>query len=133
MLRPTPGDPQGAEQHHWSTGAKENAPVVFTKFDNAKTTSIEMGRHVQLGSAFSTTFVRGFPWARRSSILTNDVQRALDVGQKKIKIRDFRKLVTIYNLVKINVNQFMHDQSACTYTKFVQLYKKQTKCTNILA
>ena len=24
MLRPTPGDPRGAEQHHWNTGAKEN-------------------------------------------------------------------------------------------------------------
>ena len=24
MLRPTPGDPRGAEQHHWITGAKEN-------------------------------------------------------------------------------------------------------------
>ena len=24
MLRPTPGDPWGAEQHHWNTGAEEN-------------------------------------------------------------------------------------------------------------
>ena len=24
MLRPTPGDPREAEQHHWNTGAKEN-------------------------------------------------------------------------------------------------------------
>ena len=24
MLRPTPGDPWGFEQHHWNTGAKEN-------------------------------------------------------------------------------------------------------------
>ena len=24
MLRPTPGDPRGAEQHQWNTGAKEN-------------------------------------------------------------------------------------------------------------
>ena len=24
MLRPTPGDPGGVEQHHWNTGAKEN-------------------------------------------------------------------------------------------------------------
>ena len=24
MLRPTPGDPRGAEQHHWNTGANEN-------------------------------------------------------------------------------------------------------------
>ena len=24
MLRPTPGDPLGVEQHHWNTGAKEN-------------------------------------------------------------------------------------------------------------
>ena len=24
MLRPTPGDPWGTEQHHWNTGAKEN-------------------------------------------------------------------------------------------------------------
>ena len=24
VLRPTPGDPRGAEQHHWNTGAKEN-------------------------------------------------------------------------------------------------------------
>ena len=24
MLRPTPGDPWGVEQHHWNTGAKEN-------------------------------------------------------------------------------------------------------------
>ena len=24
MLRPTPGDPWGVEQHHWKTGAKEN-------------------------------------------------------------------------------------------------------------
>ena len=24
MLRPTSGDPRGAEQHHWNTGAKEN-------------------------------------------------------------------------------------------------------------
>ena len=23
-MRPTPGDPWGAEQHHWNTGAKEN-------------------------------------------------------------------------------------------------------------
>ena len=23
MLRPTPGDPWGVEQHHWNTGAKE--------------------------------------------------------------------------------------------------------------
>ena len=24
VLRPTPGDPWGVEQHHWNTGAKEN-------------------------------------------------------------------------------------------------------------
>ena len=24
VLRPTPGDPRGVEQHHWKTGAKEN-------------------------------------------------------------------------------------------------------------
>ena len=24
MLRPTPGDPWGVEQHHWKTGAEEN-------------------------------------------------------------------------------------------------------------
>ena len=24
MLRPTPGDPWGVEQHHWNTGANEN-------------------------------------------------------------------------------------------------------------
>ena len=24
VLRPTPGDPRGAEQHHWNTGANEN-------------------------------------------------------------------------------------------------------------
>ena len=24
LLRPTPGDPWGIEQHHWNTGAKEN-------------------------------------------------------------------------------------------------------------
>ena len=24
MLRTTPGDPRGVEQHHWNTGAKEN-------------------------------------------------------------------------------------------------------------
>ena len=24
VLRPTPGDPRDAEQHHWNTGAKEN-------------------------------------------------------------------------------------------------------------
>ena len=24
VLQPTPGDPRGAEQHHWNTGAKEN-------------------------------------------------------------------------------------------------------------
>ena len=24
MLRPTPGDPWGVEQHHWNIGAKEN-------------------------------------------------------------------------------------------------------------
>ena len=24
MLRPTPGDPWGVEQHHWNTGAEEN-------------------------------------------------------------------------------------------------------------
>ena len=24
LLRPTPGDPWGVEQHHWNTGAKEN-------------------------------------------------------------------------------------------------------------
>ena len=23
VLRPTPGDPWGVEQHHWNTGAKE--------------------------------------------------------------------------------------------------------------
>ena len=23
MLRPTPGDPWGVEQHHWNTGAEE--------------------------------------------------------------------------------------------------------------
>ena len=35
MLRPTPGDPWGVEQHHWNTGAEENQqlnpviPVLF--------------------------------------------------------------------------------------------------------
>ena len=24
MLRPTPGDPSGVEEHHWDTGAEEN-------------------------------------------------------------------------------------------------------------
>ena len=24
VLRPTPGNPLGVEQHHWKTGAKEN-------------------------------------------------------------------------------------------------------------
>ena len=27
MLRPTPGDPWGVEQHHWNTGAEENQQV----------------------------------------------------------------------------------------------------------
>ena len=36
MLRPTPGDPWGVEQHHWNTGAEENQQLnlggVFTFF-----------------------------------------------------------------------------------------------------
>ena len=27
MLRPTPGDPWGVEQHHWNTGAEEKPTV----------------------------------------------------------------------------------------------------------
>ena len=36
MLRPTPGDPWGVEQHHWNTGAEENQqlnPRVLLKYD----------------------------------------------------------------------------------------------------
>ena len=32
MLRPTPGDPWGVEQHHWNTGAEENKPVLIGHF-----------------------------------------------------------------------------------------------------
>ena len=28
VLRPTPGDPWGVEQHHWNTGAKENQQLI---------------------------------------------------------------------------------------------------------
>ena len=28
MLRPTPGDPWGVEQHHWNTGAEENQQLT---------------------------------------------------------------------------------------------------------
>ena len=36
VLRPTPGDPRGAEQHHWNTGAKENQQMklILTIKDN---------------------------------------------------------------------------------------------------
>ena len=36
VLRPTPGDPWGVEQHHWNTGAEENQqlnPISAQKFD----------------------------------------------------------------------------------------------------
>ena len=29
MLRPTPGDPWGVEQHHWNTGAEENQQLIL--------------------------------------------------------------------------------------------------------
>ena len=40
MLRPTPGDPWGVEQHHWNTGAEENQQLnpgetwfhIYSKF-----------------------------------------------------------------------------------------------------
>ena len=38
VLRPAPGDPRGAEQHHWNTGAKENQqlnPVVQATYKKA--------------------------------------------------------------------------------------------------
>ena len=34
MLRPTPGDPRGAEQHHWNTGAKENLFLCILGVEN---------------------------------------------------------------------------------------------------
>ena len=32
MLRPTPGNPWGVEQHHWNTGAKENQQLKTSSF-----------------------------------------------------------------------------------------------------
>ena len=34
MLRPTPGDPWGVEQHHWNTGAEENQQLNPGKTHN---------------------------------------------------------------------------------------------------
>ena len=31
VLRPTPGDPWGVEQHHWNTGAEENQQLICKK------------------------------------------------------------------------------------------------------
>ena len=36
VLRPTPEDPWGVEQHHWNTGAEENQQEVTKIFDNNK-------------------------------------------------------------------------------------------------
>ena len=37
MLRPTPGDPWGVEQHHWNTGAEENQQLnLFVSAENIK-------------------------------------------------------------------------------------------------
>ena len=33
VLRPTPGDPWGVEQHHWNTGAEENQQLNPGKLD----------------------------------------------------------------------------------------------------
>ena len=30
VLRPTPGDPWGVEQHHWNTGAQENQQLMLS-------------------------------------------------------------------------------------------------------
>ena len=34
VLRPTPGDPWGVDQHHWNTGAEENQQLKSKKISN---------------------------------------------------------------------------------------------------
>ena len=38
-MRPTPGDPRGAEQHHWNTGANENQQLIPGGPSNRQKTS----------------------------------------------------------------------------------------------
>ena len=43
MLRPTPGDPWGVEQHHWNTGAEENQQLNPGGPSNRQKSSDPMG------------------------------------------------------------------------------------------
>ena len=43
VLRPTPGDPWGVEQHHWNTGAKENQQLNPGGPSNRQTKRIQHG------------------------------------------------------------------------------------------
>ena len=56
MLRPTPGDPWGVEQHHWNTGAKENQqlnPGGPSRFQKNETVSCHNERIRWLAAEYS--------------------------------------------------------------------------------
>ena len=49
VLRPTPGDPWGAEKHHWNTGAKENQQLNAggpSNRQNIDQTSVKLMSHL---------------------------------------------------------------------------------------
>ena len=45
MLRPTPGDPWGVEQHHWNTGAEENQQLNGDKPSSQTTVPDSISRY----------------------------------------------------------------------------------------
>ena len=53
VLRPTPGDPWGVEQHHWNTGAEENQQLNPGGPSNRRKPTLEPGL-IQYQYIFST-------------------------------------------------------------------------------
>ena len=110
MLRSTPGDPWGVEQHHWNTGAKENQQLSpggpskdFLKFYR---------RHYELVSKFSV----GLKTLLHQGLSELEFYGDLVYKFKKIVGRadfsdQFQKIIVRYKRIGYNIN--IMQQSAC--------------------
>ena len=74
VLRPTPGDPRGAEQNHWNTGAKENQqlkPTVGQAID--KKSPARLGT-ISIKILVGLNRFYGIPTSPSASIMAQNIQ-----------------------------------------------------------
>ena len=114
MLRPTPGDPRGVEQHHRNTGAEENQQLNPGGPSNRqkKTFSKFFRRHYELVSEFNV----GVKTLLHQGLSEPEFYGDLVCKFKKIVHRadfsdQFRKIIVRYKRIGYNINKMR--QSAC--------------------